>query len=553
SNDIQTAFLVYANSIEVKIYNDLAFRAVNLKFLPAEATLHNIKKLSKFAFIRVIRQMPTLRNLPLSVRMPSGLVKCPLPQDPPIAQDIRVAIMDGGLPPMHTIKPWLTSNIPMDETAEDDPEYNKHGLGVTSAFLFGPLREGHMPERPFSPITHLRILDKKSEKDDPLLLYRTLGFIEEVLLSREYQFLNLSLGPDLPIENQDVHAWTAVIDDLLSDGNVFLTIAAGNNGELDRASGNARIQIPSDCVNGVTVGASDSQSIKWGRASYSAIGPGRSPGFIKPDLMAFGGTSSDYFHVLAPGTTSTISPTLGTSFASPLLLRMAVGIRAFLGDTLSILAIKALLIHTASRGNNDPVEVGWGKAEEDLDAIISCPGSMARVIYQGELKPGKVLRAPVPLPKDITNGFITLRATFCYSSIIDPQNPDTYTRSGLDVCFRPNETRIASEAKFSKTKPFFNRQPYATEAVLRTDFVNWETVLHSEKRFQASTLNSPSFDIHYQIRENGMAARSLVRLRYALVVSIIAPHYNDINARILSSFPQLQTIQPRIALPLQAK
>jgi len=553
SADIQTAFISYANSLDVKVYHELVFRAGNLVFCPAEGLFTNIKKLAKFTFIRVIRQMPTLRNLPLSVRMPRGLIKCPLPQIPPMTQDIRVAIMDGGLPAEHPIMPWLTSYRKMDETAEDDPSYNKHGLGVTSAFLFGPLREGRTPNQPYSPVTHLRILDKRSEIEDPLLLYRTLGLIEEVLLSREYQFLNLSLGPDLPIEEQDIHAWTAVIDDLLSDGNTFLTIAVGNNGELDRASGNARIQIPADCVNGIAVGSATSHDSSWERASYSAVGPGRSPGFVKPDLMAFGGTSSEYFHVLEPELAPTLSPTLGTSFSAPLLLRTAVGIRAYLGDRLSILGIKALLIHTASRGDNDPTEVGWGKIEEDIDAIISCPGSIARVIYQGELKPGKVLRAPVPLPKDITDGYITLRATFCYSSVVDPQNPDTYTRSGLDVCFRPNETRIAPNAKFSKTKTFFSRQPYTTEEELRTDFGKWETVIHNEQRFKASTLVAPIFDIHYQIRENGMAVHSSTLLKYALVITIFTPQYTDISTRILTAFPALQPIHPRITLPLQTR
>jgi hypothetical protein len=76
-------------------------------------------------------------------------------------------------------------------------------------------------------------------------------------LSRQYQFINLSLGPDLPIEDTEVHAWTSVIDDLLSDGETLMTVAVGNNGEMDRESGNARIQVPSDCVNALAVGACD--------------------------------------------------------------------------------------------------------------------------------------------------------------------------------------------------------------------------------------------------------------------------------------------------------
>ena len=75
-----------------------------------------------------------------------------------------------------------------------------------------------MAPRPFAYVDHLRVLDNDASTEDPLELYRTLGFVEEVLLSRQYQFVNLSLGPDLPVEDTDVHAWTSVIDDLLSDG-----------------------------------------------------------------------------------------------------------------------------------------------------------------------------------------------------------------------------------------------------------------------------------------------------------------------------------------------
>ena len=86
---------------------------------------------------------------------------------------------------------------------------------MSSAFLFGPIQPNGTAARPFAYVDHLRVLDKDAETEDPLELYRTLGFVEQVLLSRQYQFINLSLGPDLPIEDTDVHAWTSVIDDLL--------------------------------------------------------------------------------------------------------------------------------------------------------------------------------------------------------------------------------------------------------------------------------------------------------------------------------------------------
>jgi hypothetical protein len=37
----------------------------------------------------------------------------------------------------------------------------------------------------------------------------------------------LSLGPDLEVEDQEVHAWTSVIDELLSDGDTLISAMAG--------------------------------------------------------------------------------------------------------------------------------------------------------------------------------------------------------------------------------------------------------------------------------------------------------------------------------------
>jgi integrase len=62
---------------------------------------------------------------------------------------------------------------------------------------------GIRPGVPDGEITKFKPDAVNLDEEDPLELYRTLGFIEEVLLSRQYQFINLSLGPDLPIEDAD--------------------------------------------------------------------------------------------------------------------------------------------------------------------------------------------------------------------------------------------------------------------------------------------------------------------------------------------------------------
>lgn len=378
---VQRGFVKYAKSVDVKLHSDLGFTAGNMWFVPAEGKRDCIGRLAEFVFVRVIRPMPKLRGMRPIHRSTGVSISCNLPTEQPLSAEPKVAILDGGLPKDHVIGPWLRSYRLLDKNAQDDPDGPEHGLGVTSAFLFGPIQPNDTAARPFAYVDHLRVLDKETEAEDPLELYRTLGFVEEVLLSRQYHFVNLSLGPDLPVEDTDVHAWTSVIDDLLSDGDTLMTVAVGNNGEMDRKSGNARVQVPSDCVNALAVGAASETESNWARASYSAIGPGRSPGVVKPDLMAFGGSATRYFHVLAPGNKPLLGPQLGTSFASPYLLRSAAGVRAILGPELTPLAIKALLVHSADPSTHDKDEVGWGKVPEDLmrGHHLPCRGRAGRV------------------------------------------------------------------------------------------------------------------------------------------------------------------------------
>lgn len=554
-NTIQRAFSRYAERVGVRVHTQHSFITGNLWFVPVEGDRKKVHDLALFTFVRVIRPMPKLRAMRPVQRSGGVVVPCTLPADQPLSAEPRVAILDGGLPEHHPIGPWLRSYRILDNNADDDPDGIKHGLAVTSAFLFGPISPSGAASRPFAPVDHLRVLDKDAETEDPLELYRTLGFVEEVLLSRQYQFVNLSLGPDLPIEDTEVHAWTSVIDDLLSDGEMFMTVAVGNNGEMDRESGNSRVQVPSDCVNAVGVGSSDDVGNTWRRAPYSAMGPGRSPGIVKPDLMAFGGTASKYFHVLSPGVKPSLTPQMGTSFAAPYLLRQAVGVRAVLGTDLTPLAIKALLVHAAETNGHDKNEVGWGKVPEDLMTVITCPSGVARVVYQGELKPGKYLRATLPVPPGGLEGNIVLRATFCYASPTDPQDAAAYTKAGLEIVFRPNESKATNEGQsHADSKGFFDLKQYATEQERRYDMGKWETVLHGAKRMRGSTLKNPVFDIHYNAREAGGAATGAKKIPYALIITVEAPRHADLYNDILRAYAKtLVPIQPKVSLPIRLR
>lgn len=553
SEFVQHSFIKFAKKIGVDVLTKLTFNAGGLWFVPVIAEAETIQDLAQFAFVRVIRPIPKLRGMRPLKRSAGIALPCSLPTAEPLSAEPSVAILDGGLPEQHPLSKWVKSYRIMDDNAADDLDGTDHGLAVTSAFLFGSIDPKKTAERPYSFVNNIRVLDKDSEEEDPLELYRTLGFVEEVLLSRQYQFINLSLGPDLPIEDTEIHGWTAVIDELLSDGETLMTVAIGNNGLRDSQSGNNRIQVPADSVNAIAVGAANSvHSQNWARASYSAIGPGRSPGIVKPDLVAFGGDTNEYFHVIDQGKNPTIKPTAGTSFAAPNVLRMAVGIRAVLGSQLTPLAIKALLVHAANQNNIASKEVGWGKIPEDLASIITSPDGVARIVYQGELKPGKYLRAPLPLPSNGINGNVVISATFCYASPTDPQDSASYTKAGLEVTFRPHEDKSKAETQANAdTKGFFELKKYATEKERRYDMGKWETVLHNTKKMRGTSLKNPVFDIHYNARQGGASSSKAEKIKYALIITVEAAKHADLYNEILRNYQQiLISLQPQVPLPI---
>jgi hypothetical protein len=247
----------------------------------------------KVRFLRAVREMPQLRVFDPMVRtVPLRAGKMSLPVGRSVDETIRVAIFDGGLPAGSNLQPWVRS-LDAPGVGRPVPKLMEHGQAVTSAALFGQLTPSETPPLPYVKIDHYRVLDKKSGTD-PLDLVEVLNRIRNVLeTSRRYQFINLSIGPQLPIEDDDVHSWTAVLDEYLSNGETLATIAVGNGGQLDALASLNRIQVPSDCVNGVSVGSCDRFLGRWQRASYSSVGPGRSPGLMKPDVVAFGGSQAE--------------------------------------------------------------------------------------------------------------------------------------------------------------------------------------------------------------------------------------------------------------------
>lgn len=550
---VLTQFKDYLKLIGVDQALGRRFFAGGLCFVELYAPVDLAEQIATFSPLRALRQMPALRMLrpaSRSSRVPVDAVS--LPKEGALDKTIRAAIFDGGIPDGHPVRKWVNAIDPPGigtSWAVDQ----RHGLGVTSAFLFGHIDPTKPVPRPYASVDHYRVLDMLTPTENRYELYGVLGRIDRALVENQYDLVNLSLGPRLPIEDDDVHAWTAVIDERLAQGGTLATVAVGNDGDGPAEEGANRIQVPSDCVNAIAVGACDAPDANWQRCGYSSVGPGRSPGVVKPDLVEFGGCLQRPFIVVGASKPDELEATEGTSFAAPSALRLAAGLRAHLGPAISMLAVRTLLVHSTETCNFPCEEVGRGRIARCVEDILLCDDDTVRVIYQGTIAPTRYIRAPIPVPPGLIPGKVRITATLCYPSGVDPNHPGNYTRAGLEPTFRPHdEKRKDPKQVHADGKSFFGRtQKGLMEDELRRDAWKWENCLHTSVWFLGKSLQNPVLDIHYNARMGGRNFTPEAGLPYALVVSVKAKQISDLYELILRKYAlQLEALRPVIDLPI---
>ena len=540
---ILDGFAAWTAECDAEVLIDKAIYVPMLTFVPARISRQKLESLAEFSFVRAVRSMAPLRvHRPVNIRTVEKEIPVKLPTDAAVNSDIAVAIFDGGIGHAD-LEPWV-DEYTWPDTKTTIGKLLMHGNAVTSTVLFGESSRvsGVLP-KPYSRVRHYRVIGKDSGGDPDL--FDVLRKIDWVLVNEPPQFMNLSVGPCIPIDDDDVHVWTTLLDYRLSNGRTFTTVAVGNDGD-DPDPTMSRVQPPSDMVNALGVGAADSFGSTWSRATYSCIGPGRSPGLMKPDGVAFGGSENEPFHVYSP-TVGGLVGLEGTSFAAPLVLRAALGVSVSLDVPLSATALKALMVHRAEQHTSATgSEIGWGRFETDPEKLIVCADNEAMVIYQGVIQPGQPIRARIPFPDLQLNGKVTIRATFAFSAATDPAHSLNYTKAGLNVIFRP----VNGD---KRTVPFFNQDNFDSEDDLRRDAQKWEACLSRERRFNRGTLSDPVFDIEYLTRDEGRSVPTKDQdpLPYVLIVTVSVANTPGVYNSVLQRYKSLQPV--RLATQVQIK
>lgn len=560
NSEVIGAFAEFMRSLEVVCDLDRRRQAGGLAFMPIVAPRDRLDDILKFSFLRALREAPRIVPFDPVARSVGESFPVTISDEDASAPDLSVAIFDGGLPANHGLDRWVTLHEAPSVGAPVEAA-QKHGLAVTSAFLFGPLSEGEPLPRPYANVDHWRVYGDSDGND--FEAFDLLDRIEDVLTSRRYDFINISLGPDYAIDDDDVSPWTARLDQLLATGETVATVACGNNGGLDRVAGLHRVQPPSDGVNMLAVGASDCFSTAWKRAPYSACGPGRSPGYVKPDIITFGGSHRAPFLALSDVAPHSATGTMGTSFAAPVAMRSGTGVRAQFSEPLWAPAVKALLVHHAAGDDTLKSEIGWGLVSHGLGDLVLCDDFEAHILYQRQMPTTGAVRLFLPVPAGLT-GMVEIKATFSFYCEVDPEDAINYTRGGLDIQFRPDTTTVpAPYFKGSKlitpTVPasdsFFSAKNfYATEHMQRDDAQKWETTLSRAKSKRATSLNQPAFDVSYIAREHGHNGRRSANMKLALALTIRNKSARDLYDRVIvSSGNRLQPMRARAGVQVPVR
>ncbi|MEO8171465.1 MAG: hypothetical protein ABI581_00225 [Sediminibacterium sp.] len=164
------------------------------------------------------------------------------------------------------------------------------------------------------------------------------------------------------------------------------------------------------------------------------------------------------------------------------------------------------------------------------------------------------------VPLQAIPGNVKVKATLCYATAVDPHHPENYTRSGLEVAFRPNKDRRTKDKETGResvnaaTTTFFGSlgKQLQTEVELRRDALKWENCMHADKSFRGTTLNDPVFDIHYNARQEGHNDSRSQEIEYALVITVESRKVPDLYDAVVRRYAtKLEQLMPVIDIPVR--
>jgi subtilisin family serine protease len=552
-----------------QVYRDYVRRVGGLTFSPVSLDERGADQVARFNPLRAIRPMPSIRPRPRFGTRVTARLRPPSDTNP-IRQGPEVAVFDGGVDPLNpsVLCPRSTGDLTKEPS---DPDDLQHGTAVTGAVLYGLVRPGDQAPRPPLPVDSFRVLPAPDIPGD-LNGYWVLDRIKETVANSQYKIVNLSLGPVQAVEEaMEPDRWTSELDQLAWENDILFVVAAGNDGDKDRATGLHRVQIPADMANGLSVGAADAPppDKPWARAWYSSMGPGRQGNRIQPCGVQFGGDldTKPFPVICADGR---FLDSEGTSFAAPLVTHALADLATRI-PRVNANVLRAFAIHFAERHRKYKSlqdELGYGRYPLTFADDLDCAPGEVHVLYVDEINRGELLGYQIPIPRG--SGAVEVVITLAYSSPVEPTQPTEYTSAALELAFRPHHLRYrfsppkghgggsveldvtSEEARRLLEQGWqMSQEPVtkglgksgvSSETLLR-DTGKWETLRTSRINLADGDSSDPRLEISYVARRAGALDNSPTSVPFALLVTVTDKSGGtDLYERTVKQFVALRPV-----------
>lgn len=481
------------------------------------------------------------------------------------AGTISIGQIDGGF--RQDNNPFLAGLKTVGEVQAPATEYfSEHGTAVGSLLMYGDLANV-IPGEPLSAMAKVKmirvlpteLIEVGSEFVEDFDMVTATRLIQTVVPQHlDVKVWNVSVGPFGPVLDEVVAPLTAALDELAFKYKILFCVAVGNTGDMGPGLW-ARVQSPSDMVNGLGVGAfeyNEQGSVLL--ASYTSMGPGREGAVIKPDLLAHGGNSQD--QLLTFSTSNfLLNRAYGTSFATPIVARLAAELMA-LDSTLTPLDAKTLLIHQSMMRPLDqiPERVGRGFVN-DVPEVLTSSDNEFRILYHSEMSTSTYAQLNIPIPEGLKSKRIEISWTVATMTNVSPSEVDEYAQSTIEDRFYPDADKYDYRKDGSTRSRFINDEdvehlvsegwkksvfptPSRTRYQDLSEFgqrklLKWDSVKCDRVTKSVTSVNRPFLILHALSRKNRYD-----RIPYSVVITVRAVSDNDLYQSVRAQFPVLEPL-----------
>ncbi len=367
-----------------------------------------------------------------------------------------VGVLDSGIEANDFYNPWLLdeSEVYYPESMQD----KQHGSMVAGILEYSDELNG----TDYCAVDGIKMLEavvvpdfKKSKIYMEDILDDVRRTIEQ---HRDVKIWTMSIGTSTESAIDRFSVFGMALDNIEDENDVLIIKSAGNSSSFLRGMPNERIAESADTVRSVVVGSIAGDKSGFDKADvgmpspFTRIGPGPEA-IIKPDLVAYGGNAGldPYGGMTQTGVytidaTGSIVRTIGTSFSTPWVARVASELEFLLKDNFDPLLIKALLVHSADYPAGNKLKMsekttymGFGMPKGASDILYNSESEITLVIRETLPKGSFIEMLDFPFPQSLAgdDGFYhgEVKVTLVTNPVLKTSEGPEYCQSNLNIKF----------------------------------------------------------------------------------------------------------------------